>query len=169
MSRSRCRAITLGLALAAAFTAPSAAADLTLAAGATSESTAAVQVTLDRQLPLERWHERLSLRLGGGLLLLSSEETDGNAALTLAPALRWTFAGDRGLFLEGGVGAALFLKTRVEARHLSTAFQFEDRLAMGVPWASGELSLALTHYSNAGIKRPNDGFETLTLGYRFAL
>lgn len=167
MSRQIIRAAAL---LASPFLAASpAAADLALSAGVTSESTAAVKVELDRQLPLETVHEQLSLRLSGGLLLLSSEEADGNAAALLAPALRWTFDGERHLFMEAGIGAALFLETRVESRRLSTAFQFEDRLAVGLPWADGELSLALTHYSNAGIKRPNDGFETLTVGYRFPL
>lgn len=175
MSRTVFRRAAFAAALLASplFTAPVtarlAAADVEVSVGATSESTAAVKATLDRQWPFAHVHEGLSLRLAGGLLLLSSEEQDGNAALLLSPALRWTFAGERGLFLEGGIGAALFLETRVEARNLTTAFQFEDRLALGLPWARGELSLALTHYSNAGIKKPNDGFETLTLGYRFPL
>lgn len=155
--------------LSAPITGKLAAANADISLGVTSESTVAVKATLDRNLPLERFHERLSLRLSGGLLLLSSEKQDGNAALLLSPALRWTLAGDRSLFIEGGIGAAIFIKTRVESRQLSTAFQFEDRLALGLPWADGEVSLALTHYSNAGIKRPNDGFETLMLGYRFPL
>lgn len=144
-------------------------ADLRIEAGATSASTAAVKVEIDRLIPLERFHPRLDLRLATGVLLLPGDDGHDNAAWTLSPALRWTFAGERGVFVEGGVGAALFLETHLESRDLASAFQFEDRLALGMPWGNGELTLSVSHYSNAGIKRPNDGFETLMLGYRFPL
>ncbi|APX94766.1 acyloxyacyl hydrolase [Halomonas sp. 1513] len=137
--------------------------------GATSEGAPAVSLGLDRTFSLSHWHAQLDLRLGSGLLLLPGDDGDDNAAWTLTPALRWTFAGERGVFAEAGIGAALFLNTRHEGRHLSTAFQFEDRLAVGMPLGSGELSASLIHYSNAGIKRPNDGFETLSVGYRHPL
>ncbi|SDL55787.1 lipid A 3-O-deacylase [Franzmannia pantelleriensis] len=137
--------------------------------GATSEGTPAISLGLDRTFSLSRWHPQLALRLGSGLLLLPGDDRDDNAAWTLTPALRWTFAGERGVFAEAGIGAAVFLNTRHEDRHLSTAFQFEDRLALGLPLGSGELSASLIHYSNAGLKRPNEGFETLSLGYRFPL
>ena len=87
--------------LSAPITGKLAAANADISLGVTSESTVAVKATLDRNLPLERFHERLSLRLSGGLLLLSSEKQDGNAALLLSPALRWTLAGDRSS-LKGG-------------------------------------------------------------------
>ncbi|MEX2551646.1 MAG: acyloxyacyl hydrolase, partial [Actinomycetota bacterium] len=117
----------------------------------------------------EGLHPRLDLRLATGLLLLSSEEKGANAAWLFTSAVRYTFMDEREVFLEAGIGGALFIDTRLDARELSTSFQFEDRIALGLPWADGELSLALTHYSNAGINRPNDGFETLMLGYRVSL
>ncbi|WP_372614015.1 acyloxyacyl hydrolase [Halomonas sp.] len=144
-------------------------ADWSLAAGATSESTAALQIQIDHLIPLEGLHPRLDLRLATGLLMLSSEKKGANAAWLVTPAVRYTFMGEREVFLEAGIGGALFIDTRLDARELSTSFQFEDRLALGLPWADGEISLALIHYSNAGIRRPNDGFETLMLGYRVSL
>lgn len=144
-------------------------ADGSLAAGATSESTAALQIQVDHLIPLEGVHPRLDLRLATGLLLLSSEEKGANAAWLFTPAVRYTFMGEREVFLEAGIGGAVFVDPRLDDRALSTNFQFEDHIALGLPWADGELSLALTHYSNAGIKRPNDGFETLMLGYRVPL
>jgi len=143
-------------------------AEVGMAVGITSQSTVAVSAEIDTRLPLTRLHPRLDLRLGTGLLLLSSRERDGNAAWLVTPALRYTFAGESAWFLEGGIGAALFLDTHLDERELSTAFQFHDRLALGRSFADGELALSLNHYSNASLEHPNDGFETLMLGYRWA-
>ncbi|QJQ95658.1 MULTISPECIES: acyloxyacyl hydrolase [Halomonadaceae] len=143
-------------------------ADLYFAAGATSENTVVVSIEIDRDYSLQHWHPQLSLRLATGVLLLPGDEGDDNAAWRLTPAFRYTFAGERGVFAEAGIGAGVFLNTHLEGQELSTAFQFEDRLAIGIPFAGGELGASLMHYSNAGIKRPNDGFETLMLSYRTA-
>ncbi|WP_412176350.1 acyloxyacyl hydrolase [Halomonas sp. HP20-15] len=112
----------------------------------------------------------MSLRLAGGVLLLPSLGDDDNAALLAAPALRyqWFPAASRP-FVEFGIGAALFLDTELDERSVSTSFQFEDRLAAGMALGRGEMSLSLTHYSNAGIKRPNDGLNVAALGYRLEL
>lgn len=111
------------------------------------------------------WHP-WSLQLSGRLLLMPGRNSEkSNAALVVAPALRYTFAG--GTFVEGGVGAALFLDADLRDSELGTAGQFEDRLAVGGPWGDGTLHLALSHYSNASIKQPNDGLELLSLGYRW--
>ncbi|XKH59927.1 acyloxyacyl hydrolase [Halomonas sediminis] len=146
---------------------PLAIADVSIAAGVTSESTASLHIEADRFFSLERWHPQLDLRLSTGILLLPGDDERDNAAWQLTPALRYTFSGKPQVFVEGGIGAAVFLNTRMESRQLSTAFQFQDRLAVGMPAGNGELALSLSHYSNAGIKKPNDGFEMVTLGYRW--
>nr|WP_267956645.1 acyloxyacyl hydrolase [Halomonas sp. MCCC 1A17488] len=144
-------------------------ADLYVAGGITSESAAAARIELDTLIGLERLHPQLDLRLATGLLLLDGDENDENAAWLLTPMLRYTFAGKREVYLEGGIGAAVFLDARIGSRDLSTAFQFQDRLALGGTLGPGELTLSVAHYSNAGIKDPNEGIEVLALGYRLPL
>ncbi|MGR2738512.1 acyloxyacyl hydrolase [Billgrantia sp. Q4P2] len=144
-------------------------ADLYLEGGVTSESTAAARIEIDTLIGFERLPPPLTLRLATGLLLLEGSEDERNAAWLATPALRWNFGKAGNVFVEGGIGAALMLHTRLESRELSSAFQFQDRLALGAALGAGELILSLTHYSNGGIKRPNDGFELLGLGYRLPL
>lgn len=161
--RHRRRAWGLGLALWAI--APGAVAEGFLAPGFTSEETPSLAVGLDREIDLG-WHPALRLRLAGSLLLLPGRNGDeDNAALVVTPAWRYN-ASDR-VFFEAGVGGGLFLHTRLSARELSTAWQFEDRLAAGFRLdGGGELGLSAAHYSNSGIKRPNEGFEIYSLSYR---
>ncbi|NIC38007.1 acyloxyacyl hydrolase [Halomonas desiderata] len=144
-------------------------ADLYLDAGMTSESAAAARIELDTRPELEFLPSALSLRLATGLLLLQGREGNHNAAWLATPALRWTFGEQRGVFVEGGIGMALFLESRHESRELGSAFQFQDRLALGGPLGPGEVALSLTHYSNGGIRSPNQGFEVLAMGYRLPL
>ncbi|MFO7705613.1 MAG: acyloxyacyl hydrolase [Halopseudomonas sp.] len=71
-------------------------------------------------------------------------------------------------FLEAGIGAALFSKTDLApGADIGSALQFEDRLGLGMRFASGsELGLRYYHYSNASIKQPNQGINKAALYYR---
>lgn len=75
-------------------------------------------------------------------------------------------------YIEAGIGVVLLSETSLDRRQFGSAFQFEDRLAIG--WRFGpqqayDLKLGYTHYSNASIKEPNAGLDSvnLTLGYWF--
>ena len=54
----------------------------------------------------------------------------------------------------------------LEENDLATSFQFEDRLGVGVRFAEQEIGIRALHYSNAGIKQPNQGVESYALHYR---
>lgn len=82
------------------------------------------------------------------------------------PLLRWTWA-DR-YYIEAGVGANVFSGTRFADKTISTAFQFGDHIGVGMHLnQSSRLSLRYSHYSNAGIKRPNPGLNVLQLNYSY--
>jgi hypothetical protein len=70
-------------------------------------------------------------------------------------------------FVEAAIGAHLLSETSpYSGREFSTAFQFGDLI--GVGWRLGqermfELALRIEHFSNAGIKHPNQGIEFVQL------
>lgn len=153
-------------ALTACLGIPPAAAAPSLELGTTSEDTLSLGVNLDWMHDLSHWHPALDLRLTTGLLLLPGENGEDNAAWKLTPALRYHLDDGR-TFLEAGLGGGLFMETEVGDQALSTAWQFESRLAIGRSFAfGGEFGASAAHYSNARMDLPNEGFEVYALAYR---
>ena len=98
---------------------------------------------------------------------------DGRHSLTqvgLLPMFR--YRGDHGRsawFVEGGIGISLMDQTyTTPTKQFSTRFNFVDVVGVGRsfgPQRGRELSLRVTHVSNAGIKKPNPGENLLQLRY----
>lgn len=78
-------------------------------------------------------------------------------------------AGRSRWFLEAGIGVSLMDNVyHTQRRQFSTAFNFVDVLGAGYSFGAQrqhELGLRLTHVSNANIKRPNPGEDSLQLRY----
>ncbi len=97
----------------------------------------------------------------------SGNGSSGSNSLSFAPVFVYEFAGDSVKpFIEAGIGVAVFSETEVDGNKLGSAFQFEDRLGVGLRFAEQEVGLRAMHYSNASIKEPNEGVESYSLYYR---
>ncbi|MFC3606881.1 acyloxyacyl hydrolase [Stutzerimonas tarimensis] len=148
--------------------------DVTAAIGQSGESNMTYRLGL--QFDFDRsWFETGVGRLTGywdaGYTYWQGDRDSANHSLSFAPVFVYQFAGE-GVrpFIEAGIGVALFERTSLEGNNLSTAFQFEDRFGVGLRFSGGhQLGLRAIHYSNAGIKRPNEGTESYSLFYRVAL
>lgn len=83
----------------------------------------------------------------------------------------YEFAGEKvKLYIEAGVGVAVFSRTRVEDNNIGQAFQFEDRLGFGLRFVGRrEVGIRAAHYSNAVISSNNDGIESYSLHYTMPL
>jgi len=94
-----------------------------------------------------------------------------NYGIALSPVFTYSFTGLGAFtpYLEAGIGASYFSKTLMGSRDLSTHFLFEDRVGGGVKIGDWDLSFRYMHYSNASIKKPNDGIDILigSITYRF--
>jgi len=157
-------ALSLGVAV------PAQAADVTVAIGQTGDSTMAYRLGTQFDFGTS-WLESDTGRLTGywdaGYTYWQGDDTASNHSISFAPVFVYEFAGQSVRpYVEAGIGVALFSSTELEDNDLGSSFQFEDRLGFGLRFAGQEVGLRAIHYSNAGIKQPNDGVEVYSLHYR---
>ncbi|WIX03761.1 acyloxyacyl hydrolase [Pseudomonas sp. AR5] len=144
---------------------------ITGAVGATGESTMTYRLGLQHDFG-KSWFQSSTGRLTGywdaAYTYWEGDETSANHSLSLAPVFVYEFNGDSVRpYIEAGIGIAGFESTEIEDRDLGSSFQFEDRIGLGLRFAGGhEVGIRALHYSNAGLKNPNDGVESYAVHYR---
>ena len=75
-------------------------------------------------------------------------------------------------YVEAGIGVALISRQKLRTRNggvrdMASTFQFEDRLGVGIKTKKLDYHLRYIHYSNANLKKPNAGLDTLQVGVAF--
>lgn len=114
-------------------------------------------------LSLDRWRED------------SFQNVPGNSqnitVIGITPIFRFQNDSMRGFYAEAGIGAH-FLSALYDnsGKQLSTRFQFGDHIGVGYMFPNNlDISLKFQHFSNGGIKQPNNGvnFSVLRVGYAF--
>lgn len=148
------------------------AADVTFAIGQSGDSTMVYRVGTQFDFS-SSWFQSDVGRLTGywdaGYTFWEGDETASNHSLSFAPVFVYEFAGETVRpYVEAGIGVAVFASTELEDNDLGSSFQFEDRIGLGLRFAEQEVGVRALHYSNAGLKNPNDGVETYTLHYRLS-
>ncbi|CAM3761222.1 Lipid A deacylase PagL [Pseudomonas reidholzensis] len=150
------------------------AADVSLSVGQTGDSTMVYRLGLQSNWDASWWQTSVGRLTGywdAGYTYWDGDQTASNHSLSFAPVFVYEFAGESVKpYIEAGIGVAAFAHTELESNELGSSFQFEDRIGFGLRFAGGhEIGVRAIHYSNAGIKQPNDGVESYALHYRMAL
>jgi len=121
-----------------------------------------------------RWLEGEMEYLSGyweGSLNYWNGRGDENFGIALSPVFAYYFNASETVkpYLEGGIGLSVWTETKMGHRDLSSNFLFEDRVGAGIRINNWDLSLRYMHYSNAGIKEPNDGIDIFigSISYKF--
>lgn len=92
-------------------------------------------------------------------------------AIGITPVLRLQNDNRKGLYAEIGIGMHLLSEHYDNnGRQFSTSFQFGDHVGFGYVFANNvELGMKLQHFSNASIKKPNDGVNFISIGLRYPI
>jgi lipid A 3-O-deacylase len=90
-------------------------------------------------------------------------------AISFSPILIYHFkrSGKIKPFVEIGSGFSYFSRKNVGIRKSATNFQFEDRIGVGFRNGKHDWTLRYMHYSNANIKKPNDGIDMVMISYGY--
>ena len=167
-----CLAVVAAATLWHVFTAQ--AAGVTFAVGQTSDSTMTYRLGFESDWDASWWQTSVGRLTGywdAGYTYWEGDDTSSNHSLSFAPVFVYEFGGGSVKpYIEAGIGVAAFAHTKYESNDMGSAFQFEDRIGFGLRFAGGhEVGIRAIHYSNAGLKEPNDGVESYALHYRMAL
>lgn len=144
--------------------------DFTAAIGQSGDSTMVYRLGAQWDWDASWWQSSVGRLTGywdAGYTYWEGDETSSNHSLSFTPVFVYEFAGETVKpYVEAGIGVAAFANTELEDNDLGSSFQFEDRLGLGLRFSGQEVGIRALHYSNAGIKQPNDGVEAYTLHYR---
>lgn len=92
-------------------------------------------------------------------------------SIGITPVFRFQSNTRKGFYAEAGIGAHLLSELyNNNGRQLSTSFEFGDHVAAGYVFRNDiDLGLKLQHFSNGGIKHPNNGvnFAVIRLSHPF--
>jgi len=147
------------------------AAEISGSIGATSQGglTARLGMGLDWN---KSWWESSTGKLTGycdaGYTYWEAGDAAGGAhSISFSPVFVYEFAGgDVKPFIEAGIGIAFFSGSKAGDQELGASFNFEDRIGVGLKIGEGQrVGIQAIHYSNAGIKQPNEGIESYALFY----
>lgn len=161
-------ALTLGLSVQQA-----SAVDLSAAMGRTGKSTSTFRIGLQKDFQSHWWQSDVGSLTGYwdvGYTFWEGDKSSDNHSVSLSPVVAYEFNAETFKpYIEAGIGVSLFKHTRIESRRLGSSFQFEDHIGFGVRFHNQVLGLRAIHYSNAGLKSPNEGIETYSLHYGITL
>ena len=146
------------------------AAEVSAALGATSQGDLTYRIGLTSNWS-SKWFETGTGHLGGywdaAYTYWEGGDASGAHSLSFSPVFVYEFSGFTYTpYIEAGIGLAAFSKTEVGDQRLGSSFNFEDRIGLGLKLPGEQkVGLRALHYSNAGIKQPNDGIESYSLFY----
>ena len=99
------------------------------------------------------------------------DRTQNITDIGITPVFRFQRDTLKGLYAEAAIGVHYLSEHYDNAgRQMSTNFQFGDHIGFGYVFQNGlDLGLRVQHFSNGGIREPNDGvnFAFIRLSYRF--
>ncbi|GAA5098647.1 acyloxyacyl hydrolase [Wohlfahrtiimonas larvae] len=144
-----------------------------VAGGATGQSDATIRIGLNKGWDAKFWDSSVGYFSGYWSLGLTHWEKGkygkNAASISFAPVFTYNFYTNNTIepFIELGIGVSAFSKTKVGDKNLGSSFNFEDRIGFGARFGDHTLGIRAIHYSNAGIKSPNNGIESYSLYYSY--
>ncbi|MDJ0926172.1 MAG: acyloxyacyl hydrolase [Gammaproteobacteria bacterium] len=152
---------------------------MTFGAGPANEDIVAYRFSLRDEFKRTWFESKVGRLTGNWDFSVGVWDGNDNEIVLLAASPVWVYefsARPLGLFpyIDIAVGVSLLSDHEIDGRELSTHFQFEDRIGLGLRFGDKHqhaLVFNYFHYSNANFEKPNDGIDIFMTSfvYRFGV